>query len=187
MTDTPETPQATGLASLTAEVKDVEAKLEHLAEEAAAPAPTVNIPDPPTTVAPTTVVSDEPIPVPQAAPPPPPKPAQDHPTLSAEEKRLAALEAEKQAFYDRVRAARDANTPPEPKPQPVPERIRLQTEQEMEAGRAAIEKHAAARAALQPQPAPSPTEGTMTPVHRPNDYVPDQRKGQGNIVGTVLQ
>jgi len=84
-------------------------------------------------------------------------------------------------FMVAVAAARN----PEPKPYtppPIPERIAEATRLEMEAGRRRVSEFAAIEAARpKPQPQAQPGNATMTPVFRPADFVPDQKKGQGNI------
>jgi hypothetical protein len=81
------------------------------------------------------------------------------------------------AIYEtRATSAVKPYTPP-----PVSEAQMEQTRLEMEAGRAAVAKHAAAQAH---RPAPvrnDPREGNTTTVFRPDDYVPDPRKGQGLV------
>lgn len=64
-------------------------------------------------------------------------------------------------------------------PMAVPPAIAEQTRLEMEAGRAAVAKHAADRL-NRPRPQPEEQPGTVS-VFRPEDYVPDQRKGQGHV------
>jgi hypothetical protein len=83
-------------------------------------------------------------------------------------------------FMARIAAARA----PDPKPYTppaVPERIAEQTRLEMEAGRRRVEEFAALEAS-RPKRAPQ-TDGSMTPVFRPEDFVPNQKKGQGNLAG----
>lgn len=84
-------------------------------------------------------------------------------------------------FMQSLHAARN----PEPKvytPPPVSERMAEQTRLEMEAGRKRVEEFDAMQAS-RPRPTPivDPREGTSVPVFRPADFVPDQRKGQGNL------
>lgn len=67
------------------------------------------------------------------------------------------------------------DNPPPPPPGPpaaMTERQRNQIELEMEAGRRSVAKHAAQQA-NRPQPKPDKSEGTTTPVFRPEDYVPN--------------
>ncbi len=198
MTD--ETPQPTGLADLVAEVKNVEAKLEAM-EAAPTPAPAIPLapipapippPIPPVVPTPTAmVISNDPIPVPADAVPVPAAskaPIQSSALDAAaaqEQARITQLENEKNAFYQAVLAARKQGVPPAIVTQPVPERIRAQTELEQAAGAAAVAAHAAAQG-RRIIPASPTTEGTTTPVFRPADYVPDQRKGQGNVTSTTL-
>lgn len=94
-----------------------------------------------------------------------------------ERQRLAVLEAKKREFTEAVLAARTPEAAPV-KLSPVAPRILAQTAAEMEAGKR-MNAHHESMKAQRPQPKPTKTEGTMTPVFRPSDYVPDQRKGQG--------
>ena len=175
------TPQPTGLAGLVNEVKHLEQEVEALVTPSA----------PVASVAPAMVISNEPIPVPADAVPLPAaaptapiqSPALD--ALAKEEARVAALEAEKQAFYKRIADARAAGIPAPIITQPVPPRIMAQTQAEMAAGAAQVAKHAA-EMGKRIIPVTLPTDGTMTPVFRPGDYVPDQKKGQGNVTSTPL-
>jgi hypothetical protein len=203
MTDTP---VSTGLAAVAAEVKDVEAKLAAL-ESAPSPAPaTPSAPSPaptpaPTVAAPTTpapavaqtmIISNEPIPTPPDAVPVPPvvtapihSPALDA-AAAAEQARQTKLENEKNAFYQAILKARTQGVPPPIVAQPVAPHIVTQTELEKAAGAAAVAKAAEAQGRRIIPPTALPTDGTMTPVFRPPEYVPDQRKGQGNVSGTPL-
>lgn len=201
MTD--QTPQSTGLAGLVAEAKDVETKLEALfvhppASVPAAPSAISSSPPPAeTALSPLPITGTPPLPQAPNAPPAPvvvAPPASTDPisspalndAVTKENARIADLEAQKQAFYDRIRAAHAAGLPVAPTVQPMPERIRLQTEAEMAAGAAAVAKHAEAQG-QRIIVAPSPViEGNMTPVFRPADYVPNQKKGQGNVTATNL-
>lgn len=111
----------------------------------------------------------------------------NHPELVAEATRqkkthdeMARMESDaiKRAFYEKLSARQE---PPKVYvPPPVPERIAETTRLEMEAGRRRVAEFEAQKAS-RPQPAPHPSEGTNTAVFRPNDYVPDQKKGQGNV------
>jgi hypothetical protein len=131
------------------------------------------------------VISDVPIPVPGdpnvivptpavvAAAPPTPivSPALD--ALAKDEARIAVLEADKQAFYQRVLDAKQAGLPATPVPQPIPERILVQTQAEMAAGAAAVAVHAEAqgRRIITPQtPRPGVVEPTTTPVFVPGSH-----------------
>lgn len=62
-----------------------------------------------------------------------------------------------------------------------------QTQLEMAAGQRAVARHQQQEAA-RPRPVvkPDPTQGTTTPVFRPADYVPDQRKGQGHVKAQTI-
>lgn len=61
----------------------------------------------------------------------------------------------------------------------IPVRIAEQTRLEQEAGRARVAEFEAQKV-QRPQPEPQ-KNGTMTEVFRPDDFVPDQKKGQGLI------
>ncbi len=63
---------------------------------------------------------------------------------------------------------------------PIAPRILEQTRLEMEAGKVAVAK-AAEQAGNRPARKPDPSEGNTVAVFSPGDYVPDQKKGQGNI------
>ena len=126
----------------------------------------------------------------------PPKPASDPvqypaqnvepvPTAAeiAEASRLEKLEIVKQDFTRRVLEARNPEVKP-PSPQPVAPRMLAQTQLEMELGAKMNTHHAELRAKGPTPRALSKNEATMTPVFRPADYVPDQKKGQGYLTGT---
>ena len=138
------------------------------------------------------VISDEPIaappdavPVP-AAPSPPVQSSALDAAAQAEQARVRQLENEKNAFYQAVLAARHQGIPPAVVTQPVPARIASQTELEKAAGAAAVAAHAAAQGRRIVPATALPTDGTMTPVFRPGDYVPDQKRGQGNVASTSV-
>jgi hypothetical protein len=101
------------------------------------------------------------------------------PVISADQ--LAALQAQaanddvKRDFTLKVLAARAKNDVPEPVPPPLAPRVAEQTRAEIEAGRK-MNAHHAALAVHRPAPVP---DKNSTPVFRPGDYVPDQKKGQG--------
>lgn len=84
----------------------------------------------------------------------------------------------KKDFVEQVMALRVPEAVPAPPP-PIPPRIAEQTRLEMEAGKARV-KEFEAQQASRPRPAPAP-DGTMTAVFRPEDYIPDPKKGQGNL------
>ena len=121
-----------------------------------------------------------------AAPSPPVQSSALDAAAQAEQARVRQLENEKNAFYQAVLAARHQGIPPAVVTQPVPARIASQTELEKAAGAAAVAAHAAAQGRRIVPATALPTDGTMTPVFRPGDFVPNQRKGQGNVSGTVL-
>lgn len=96
-----------------------------------------------------------------------------------EAERVAGLEAEKKAFVEKVMAARK----PEEKPivvQPVSPAMVKQREAEMAAGRRMNEHYEQFHKA-HPQPKGPVDDTKHTAVFRPADYVPDQKKGQGNV------
>ncbi len=110
----------------------------------------------------------------------------DEPLLTAAD--LKALHAqahrddEKRDFTLKVLEARaPVNTEPVEMPV-IADRILEQTRLEMEAGRKMNDHHASLAVH---RPPPAPDKGT-TAVFRPEDYVPDQKKGQGNIVARNL-
>jgi hypothetical protein len=138
------------------------------------------------------VISNEPIAAPPDAIPVPAAPAAPiqssalDAAAAIEQARITKLENEKNAFYQAVLDARKQGIPPAIVTPPIPERIRTQTELEKAAGAAAVAVHAAAQGRRIIQATALPTDGTMTPVFRPDDFVPDQRKGQGNVTSTIL-
>lgn len=84
----------------------------------------------------------------------------------------------------------EARNPPvkEYKTPPVPKAVQTQTELEMAAGRkrvAEFQQMEVERQALSPKP--EPHAATTTPVFRPADYVPDQKKNQGNTAVNRLR
>ena len=103
----------------------------------------------------------------------------------------ADLRSEAQKINDQIHqrileSRMQARKAEEPKPpQPASQHILDQTRREMEAGRKTSEWHWTqqehARAGRPPPPRPGVVpEGTVA-VFRPNDYVPDQVKGQGYV------
>lgn len=115
------------------------------------------------------------------------KPEDAVPLLSLEQ--LTALQAAaenddlKRDFTLKVLAARAEQDKPEPTPPPVAPRVAAQTLAEMEAGRKMNEHHAALAAR---RPVRPPEDTGTTSVFRPEDYVPDQRKGQGGVQARAL-
>lgn len=79
-----------------------------------------------------------------------------------------------------ARVDRSNKPKPAPVPPPIPPALLDQRHAEMEAGRKMVAHHNSLKA-LRPQPKANSNEGTTTPVFRPGDYIPDQRKGQGNV------
>ena len=98
-----------------------------------------------------------------------------------------AAEAKKKKFYDAVMNARKPETKPIVK-QPVAPAVTKQTELEIAAGRAAVAKHEAQRtlAARLPKKGVETPAPNNIPVFRPRDYVPDPKKGTGQVVVTGL-
>lgn len=112
------------------------------------------------------------------------------PKLNAREQADAehaqATRARIDEFTQRVRQANRSEAPIHV-PSPLPERIAAQTQAEMAAGQKLNEhfanlQHTAPKRKIIHNPKLGlRTEGTSTPVFRPADYVPDQKKGQGNV------
>ena len=103
------------------------------------------------------------------------EPTQD---FSKEDQLHAESDNLKRDFLQRVAAARAPEIKPYTPPA-VPPRIAEQTRLEMEAGRQRVAEFAEQQAS-RPRPAPQ-QDGSMTPVFRPEDYVPNQKKGEGLI------
>lgn len=89
-------------------------------------------------------------------------------------------------FTQQVMAARQSQVEKVPEPSPIAPRIVEQTNAEMTAGRACV---AAAEAHFHRHGKPvrpdAEEKGTVA-VFRPGDYIPDQKKGQGNIQATTI-
>src|ERR1019366_3700757 len=68
---------------------------------------------------------------------------------------------------------------------PVPPRIAQQTLDEQAAGRARVQ-HFEELEKLRPK-RPVEANGTMTPVFRPADFVPDQKKGEGLLASNSVR
>jgi hypothetical protein len=98
----------------------------------------------------------------------------------------ATQENDKADFMKRLITARQAPAPVLnlEKPQ-MSERVMEQTNAELAAGAALVEKHAAQQANRAPHPVDK-GEGNTVSVFRPADYIPDQKKGQGNVVARTL-
>lgn len=96
--------------------------------------------------------------------------------------REAQRENEKRDFFAKLQAARAPKPQPEYVPPPLAPRLAEQIKAELAAGAAAVARHEENRARRpQPAPNPEPWEGKVEAVFRPRDYVPDQKKGQGNV------
>jgi hypothetical protein len=104
------------------------------------------------------------------------------------------LRSEAQKINDQIHkrildARMEARKAEEPKPpQPVHKHIMEQTKREMEEGAAQSKWHADQRAAAHHKHtprsktmSPEPVPGGSTPIFRPDDYIPDQVKGQGYV------
>lgn len=101
---------------------------------------------------------------------------QDPQTLEVPEETLSPAAKRLRAVQEEILARR--NTPkPEYVPPPVPPAIAEKTRLEIEEGRRRV---AAAEAAKQNRPPPprDPATGTMEPVYRPKDFVPNMNQGQ---------
>lgn len=102
----------------------------------------------------------------------------------AELQRVAGHENAQRDFTHAVLAAR--TPPPEPvAPPPLAPRIVDQTNAEIEAGRK-MNAHHAALAVHRPAPVLQEHGEKTVAVFRPNDFVPDQAKGQGYTQGRNL-
>jgi hypothetical protein len=126
------------------------------------------------------VSAEAPLPAPEPKPEPEkaPEPAPLNAAAAAEVRHAASTEQAKKEFMERVLRAREPEAKPQ-QAQPVAPRIQEQTRLEQLAGQKMNAHHAAFRANA-PQPKRE-DNGSMTPVFRPNDYVPDPRKAQGNV------
>lgn len=133
------------------------------------------------------VASDEPVPEPARLQHADVKP---EPVLTDREFQALYAAAEQEDMKrDFALKIMEANKPvPEPVQMagPVPARVMEQTKAEMAAGAAQVAKHAAAEAGRPPRPKDPYNEGRTDAVFRPSDYVPDQKKGQGNVQARTL-
>lgn len=115
------------------------------------------------------------------------KPEEAVPVISAEQLRAlqneAAREDLKRDFTLKVLEARKQNDAPEPAPPPLAPRMAEQTNAEIAAGRKMNEHHAALQFH---RPKVEQDRTKHEAVFRPADYVPDQKKGQGNVSGRNL-
>lgn len=95
----------------------------------------------------------------------------------------AEEENRKRDFVHAILAARvpDNVQPTAPTQPPIPA-VSAQTKLEMEMGAAQVAKNAAEQV-NRPRPKPQ-DNGTMVPVFRPDDYVPDIKKGQGVVASS---
>lgn len=91
----------------------------------------------------------------------------------------------KRDFTLKILEARKPKPEPQVEPPPLAPRVVEQTNAELAAGRAMVAKNEELAAARRPR-VPEPTDGKVTPVFRPGDYVPDQKKGQGNVQARTL-
>jgi hypothetical protein len=99
--------------------------------------------------------------------------------LANEEYKQAHRENRVHNFVSDVMKARQV-VEPVYTPPPVAEAVAKRTNEEMEAGRRMVEARAA-QEALRPKRPVDPTEGRMTPVFRPRDFIPDPKKNQGQV------
>ncbi|MDE2105809.1 MAG: hypothetical protein KGL39_51775 [Patescibacteria group bacterium] len=102
--------------------------------------------------------------------------------LSAAEREQVERDRKKREFHEKVMAARHPPQAAPYMPPPPPPRLRAQIDAELEAGRQAVAHHEKLKVQRQPPAAEKPQET----VFRPADYVPDQRKGQGNLRSRTL-
>jgi hypothetical protein len=113
------------------------------------------------------------------------------PTRSKEEGKTYDEAQDINREHDFVKAILKAREPPpvpEHTPPQVPPAIVEQTRLEMEAGRKRMMEFAGEEVARQEaherHKRDKWADKESTPVFRPDDYVPDQKKGQGNITAT---
>ena len=99
---------------------------------------------------------------------------------------LDEREASKKAFLEKVMEARRKAAAPPPPTQPVPPAVLAQTQAEIAEGKRMQAIHAE-RAGQRVAPPHDPREGNSVAVFRPGDYVPDQKKGQGNTNARPVQ
>lgn len=97
--------------------------------------------------------------------------------MAMDEYRAAHSENMKRDFVTGVMAARNVVEKPYTPPA-VPERIAESTRLEMAAGAKRVAEFEQIEAQRPKRPV-DPSNGTMTPVFRPADYVPDPKKNQG--------
>lgn len=95
--------------------------------------------------------------------------------------RQADMENDKRDFVAKVMATREVPVEP-PKPAPLAPRVVSQTQAELEAGKAQVKKNEEHWRHHHGAGGPKQEEDTKTvAVFRPSDYVPDQKKGQGQV------
>jgi len=103
------------------------------------------------------------------------------------EAQMLALQAEasrddtKRDFTLKVLAARAKKEDEPAPPPPLAPRVVDQTNAEILEGRRLNAHHAALQARRPSVPPPTAADGKTVAVFRPGDYVPDQKKGQGNV------
>lgn len=105
----------------------------------------------------------------------------NHPAVVAADLEKAREQADnddlKRDFTLKVLAARQLDQPKPYVTPPIPPRIAEQTRLEMEAGARRVAEFQEQQAS-RPRP-PAPVDGSTTSVFRPEDYVPNQKKGEG--------
>jgi len=111
------------------------------------------------------------------------------PTRSKEEAKIYDEAVEQDREFDFIKAILAARTPPEKPvhiPPTPPPAVVEQTRLEMEAGKKRVMEFATEEISRQEaharHRADKWADKGSTPVFRPDDYVPDQRKNQGHVV-----
>lgn len=99
-------------------------------------------------------------------------------TFTKEDMLHAESEDLKRDFLARVAASRAAAEPKPYTPPAVPERIAEQTRLEMEAGKQRVKEFTELEASRPRRP---PPDTGMVAVFRPDEFVPNQKKGEGLI------
>lgn len=152
-------------------------------EETVAPQPSTEASPVPEAVPAVEAVSDEPINIIE-----PPVPVVETAAQRADRLHVENNERRKKEFTLAVLEARKPEVKP-PVAQPVAPGMVERTAKEMAEGARMNKVHEDARA-LRPSQVPNAREkqaaGNTVPVFRPNDYVPDIVKGQGNVTATSV-
>ncbi len=105
-----------------------------------------------------------------------PKPAET-PTEATAQKSPDVFDKIKNDFIAEVVKRRIQRDEPPPPPQPATNRQLERTRLEIEAGQRRVAANEA-QAKLRPQPVREASDGTTTPVFRPQDYVPNMDQGK---------